>query len=159
MTRRTLAAPFALALVTAALVAPASSGAASGCTAGVTTVAGKKVNRFCGPAKATATAGGKTFSFAGGSCAKNSIAFTINIGSIAVSRLPNAKPATVPYFGLTIAPGDTGVHLGQAITWIEGGKKYAVFNNTATLGSNGKKGSFKGTLYPGGGAVKGTFSC
>jgi hypothetical protein len=159
MTRRTLVAPFALALAAAALVAPASSGAAAGCTAGLTTIGGKKAMRYCGPAAATATAGGKTVRFSGGACAGNTVTFTVNLGTIAVSRLPNAKPAGVPSFGLTISPGTTGVHINQSIVWVSGGKRFSVYNDTATLASDRKTGSFKGRLYPGGGKVSGTFTC
>jgi hypothetical protein len=159
MTRRTLVAPLALALAAGALVAPATSGAASGCATGLTTIGGKKAHRFCGPAKATATVGAKTFRFTGGDCAATSLAFSVNIGTVVTDPVANAKPAKVPYFGLTVAPGVSGVHIGQAITWVSGGKRYSVFNNTATLAKGFKTGSFKGTLYPGGSKVSGTFSC
>jgi hypothetical protein len=159
LTRRTLVAPLALAFAAAALAAPASSGAASGCTAGLTTIGGKKAHRFCGPATATATVGGKTLRFTGGSCLRSPLAFSVNIGTVLVGAVANPKPANVPSFGLTISPGDSGVHLGQAIGWVSGGKRYSVTNNQATLSSGRAKGSFKGTLYPGGGKVSGTFSC
>jgi hypothetical protein len=159
MTRRTLVAPLALALAAGALIAPASSGAASGCASGLTKVAGKKAMRYCGPATATAKVGGTTIRFSGGSCASSASALTVNIGTIAVSATPNVKPLGIASFGLTISPDITGVHLNQAIAWVKGGKRFSVFANHATVAASLEKGTFEGKLYPTGAKVTGTFAC
>jgi hypothetical protein len=156
---RTLAAPLGLALATAAFVVPASSGAAASCTAGTKTIAGRPSHTFCGPARAAVVAGSKTFRFTGGACTRSTALFTVNIGTLAISKTANAKPGKLPYFGVVITPGDSGVHLSQAVSWISGGKRYSVLSNRVTLAASLKKGTFKGTLLPGGGKVEGTFNC
>jgi hypothetical protein len=155
---RSLAAPLVLALAAAALAAPASSSAAS-CSAGNRTIDGRPSRTFCGPAKAAIVAGKKTFSFTDGQCTKTNALFAVNIGTLAISATANSKPGKLPYFGLVIAPGDSGVHLSQAVSWVSGGKRYSVLSNQVTLAASRKKGSFTGKLLPGGSTVKGTFSC
>jgi hypothetical protein len=159
MKRRTAAAPLLLALVAGALVAPAGSSASSSCTPGITKVDGKKAQAFCGPAKAVAMVGKKRFAFSGGVCQKSGVVFTVNIGTIVISAVANAKPGSAPYFGLTVTPATSGVHVGQTLSWISGGKRYGVVSDRIKLKGGLKSGSFTGTALPGGGKVTGTFSC
>lgn len=160
MTRTlTTAFPLLLALSAAALIAPAASGASgTTCVAGTTTIAGKKAVRFCGPAKASAKVGAKTFTFSGGACQVSGVYFTLNIGAITVHRTANSKPGPSPYFGVTITPSDAGVHLGQVLTWTSGGKGYSVLGSRITLKSGLKSGRFTGRSLDGK-KVMGTFTC
>jgi hypothetical protein len=159
MKRRTAAAPLLLALVAGALVAPAGSSASSACSPGITKVDGKKAQAFCGPAKAVAMVGTKRFAFSGGVCQKSGVVFSVNIGTIVINSVANAKPGSTPYFGLAVVPPTSGVHVGQTLSWISGGKRYAVVSDRIKLKSGLKSGTFTGTALPGGGKVTGTFSC
>jgi hypothetical protein len=159
MKTRTAAAPLLLALVAAALVAPTGSSASSACKSGTTKVGGKTARTFCGTAKAHATVGSKAFSFSGGECTKTGTYFTINIGTIVINPVANAKPASVPYFGMAVTPASSGVHLGQTLSWVSGGKRYGVMASTIKLKAGFKSGTFSGTALPGGAKVKGTFTC
>jgi hypothetical protein len=164
MTKRTarLLAPLVLALATAALAAPSSSSAASttsaACVPGKTTVGGKQATRFCGPAKATAKVGSKTFHFSGGVCQVAGLYFQVNIGTVVNNKLANAKPGPLPYFNIALTPATTGVHLTQGLTWIFGGKRYSPISNKITIDQGLKSGSFTGKSI-GGAKVKGTFTC
>jgi hypothetical protein len=159
MKRRTAAAPLLLALVAGALVAPAGSSASSSCTPGVTKIGGKPAHAFCGPAKAVAMVGTKKYSFTGGVCQRAGVVFSVNIGTVLVNPVANAKPGTVPYFGLTVVPAQTGVHIGQTLGWITGGKRFSVLGNRIKLTKGLKGGSFSGKSLPGGAKVTGTFTC
>jgi hypothetical protein len=155
----TTAAPLVLALLAAALVAPSTSGAAgTACVPGKTKVAGKDAMRFCGPAKASATVGKKTFSFSGGVCQVAGHYFTINIGTLVLHKVAAAKPGPATYFGVTVAGSDPGVHLKQVLAWNTGGTGYSVLNNSITLKKGLKSGTFSGHSINGQ-KVKGTFSC
>src|ERR1700759_4545172 len=80
---RTLVALLAAALVAPAAVAAApASRALSACTAGMTTGGGAQARVFCGPAKATVQIGGKTLTFKGGSCERTSTYVALNIGTV-----------------------------------------------------------------------------
>jgi hypothetical protein len=155
----TTAAPLLLALAAAALVVPTTSSAASAaCVPGTTTVAGKKAMRFCGPAKAKATLGTKTFAFSGGECSVAGVYFTVNIGTILIHRTAHSKPGPSPYFGVTVTPSGPGVHLGQVLSWTSGGKGYSLLGTKITLADGLKSGSFTGRSLDGK-KVKGTFTC
>ena len=160
MTRTlTTAVPLLLALTAAALVVPgASSAASNACVPGKTTVAGKSAMRFCGPAKASATVGSKTFKFSGGQCTVNATYFTLNIGTVVMHTTANSKPGPAPYFGVTVTPGSPGVHVHQVLGWTTGGKGYSVLSSHITLANGLKKGTFTGTSLNGQ-KVKGTFTC
>jgi hypothetical protein len=160
LTRKlTLAAPLVLALTAAALAAPATSGAAgAACVPGKTKVAGKDAMRFCGPAKASATVGTKTFSFSGGVCQLSGHYFIVNIGTLVIHTVAGSKPGPASYFGVTIAASNPGVHLKQVLAWNSGGKGYSVLSNSITLKKGLKSGTFSGKSLTGQ-KVKGTFSC
>jgi hypothetical protein len=153
------AVPFLIALTTAALIAPAgSSASAAACVPGKTKVAGKDAIRYCGPARAKATVGKKSFSFSGGQCQVSGPFFVVNIGIHLSNKVVTAKPGTSSYFGATITPGDQGVHLEQALGWTSGGKEYDVVANRITLNKGLKSGYFSGKSVNGQ-KIKGTFIC
>ena len=148
-----------MALGAAALVAPtAASAAGAACVPGKTTVAGKSAMRFCGPAKAVAMVGAKRFTFAGGRCQTLPPYFTVNIGTLVVHRTANAPAGTTAYFGITLTPASTGVHLTQALSWTFGGKAYSVVANRITVNKGFHGGSFTGKSMTGQ-KVTGTFTC
>jgi hypothetical protein len=147
------------ALSAAALVAPATSGAAAAaCVPGKTTVGGKSALRFCGTAKASAKLGAKTFRFAGGTCATSGPYFTINIGTLITNTVAGAKPGPATYFGVTLTPPSKGTHVKQALSWTSGGKSYPVLQNQITLKAGLKSGTFTGKSLAGA-KVTGSFSC
>ena len=158
MKTRTAATPLLLALVAAALVAPSGSSAASSCTAGITKIGGKSARTFCGPAKAHATIGSKSFSFSGGECTKSGTYFTINIGTLVLHKVASSKPGPATYFGVTVAGDTPGVHLKQVLAWNTGGTAYTVLHNSITLKSGLKSGTFSGHSINGQ-KIKGSFSC
>jgi hypothetical protein len=152
------AAPLLLALTAAALILPTGSGASSAaCVPGKTKVGGKAAMRYCGPAKAKATVGAKSFSFSGGQCTVSGPYFTVNIGVHLIQSVATDKPGPSSYFGATITPSDAGVHLKQALLWTFGGKDYEVLANRITLNKGLKSGYFSGKSN--GQKVKGTFIC
>jgi hypothetical protein len=152
------AAPLLLALTAAALVVPTGSSASSAaCVPGKTRIGGKAAMRYCGPAKAKATVGAKSFAFSGGQCTVSGPYFTVNIGVHLINKVVTAKPGPSSYFGATITPSDAGVHLKQALLWASGGKEYDVLANRITLNPGRKSGYFSGLSN--GKKVKGTFIC
>jgi hypothetical protein len=155
----TIAAPLALALLAAALVAPSTSGAAgSACVPGKTKVAGKDAMRFCGPAKASVTVGKKAFTFSGGVCQVAGHYFTLNIGTLVLHKVASSKPGPATYFGVTVAGSDPRVYLKQVLAWNTGGAGYTVLNNSITLKKGLQSGTFSGHSIDGQ-KIKGHFSC
>jgi hypothetical protein len=114
--------------------------------------------RFCGTARATAKVGPRRFAFAGGTCATSGPYFTVNIGTLVVNAVANAKPGPSSYFGLTLTPATSGTHLKQTLVWTSGGKRYSVLNNSVTLKEGLRSGSFSGLSLTGQ-KVTGTFTC
>jgi hypothetical protein len=161
MTKRTIVGSILLALVAGVLVAPsASSAAGAACVPGTTKdSSGKKTTRFCGPAKAVAKVGAKTLTFSGGSCDTAAGYYTVNIGAIVNSRVAGSKPGPQTYFGLTVYPADSGVHLSQVVAWNIGGKRYTLLGDRVTLKSGLKSGSFSGKQIGVTGKITGTFTC
>ncbi len=128
---------------------------ASACTAGVRTVGGATVRTFCGPASATAKAGGRTFHFSGGTCAVEQGYLTVNIGAI---TLPPAKPK-LAYLGIDVKPPKAGAHANQIVSWQVPGKRYSLLPGRVVVQAGLKGGSFSGPVLGGGGAGSGTFTC
>jgi hypothetical protein len=142
-------------VVLAALAAIALPGAgASACTAGVRTVGGLTVRTFCGPAKATAKIGSKTFHFSGGTGAVEQGMFTVNIGSITLGA---GKPKFA-YFGLDAKPPKAGAHPNQIVSWQFGGQRYSLLPVKVVLNAGLHSGSFSGSVLTGG-SGSGTFTC
>ena len=125
------------------------------CTAGVRTVGGATVRTFCGPARATVKAAGKTFVFSGGQCTVSSGFFTVNVGSITLG--PQSKPKFA-YLGIDVKPPRAGLHRNQVVSWQVPGKGYALIGATVTVSAGLKGGTFTGRLI-GGGTATGLFSC
>jgi hypothetical protein len=141
------------ALVAAAAFALPGAGA-SACTAGVRTVGGATVRTFCGPAKATAKIGSKTFHFTGGTCAVEQGMFTVNIGSITLGA---GKPKYA-YFGLDAKPPKAGAHPNQIVSWQFAGQRYSLLPVKVVLDAGLHSGSFSGSVLTGG-SGSGTFTC
>ena len=153
-------------VVVAALAAGAgvAAGAAAAparvdCTMGSFTDGASSGVAFCGPAKATAKVGGKTYAFKSGSCIRTSKYVNVNIGSEVLSG-PKKKYS---YFAVLV--GDSGAVAGAkpaakdgtyagglvTIRW-KGGKDY-VLNGAGdktvkvTLKKGRTAGTFSGTTY------------
>lgn len=148
-----------IALIAAALAALAWTAQAPGrtlCTPGVRTVGGVTYRTFCGPAKATLHAGGQTYAFAGGNCARTGTTFTINIGTI---TLPPGSPK-YRYFGITVFTGHDGTFANAAITWqFPGGRRGSLISTKVVLSGGRTKGTFSGRLLGASGTGSGTFRC
>jgi hypothetical protein len=112
------------------------------------------VRAFCGPARATVKAAGKTFTFANGTCTLSGGYFNVNLGSI---TLPPAKPRFT-YLGIDVKPPHAGTYSNQIVSWQEPGRGYSVVGGTVTVNAGLKGGSFSGQLLTGG-AASGVFSC
>jgi hypothetical protein len=148
-----------------ALAASSAGNATTACTAGQTSVAGVSYESFCGPAKATVKAGGKTLSFTNGQCQIKPQSLTVNIGS---AILGSQKPAK-PYFGFDVgkvggatfggkAATADGTYSNLSVAFNANGTRYLVLRATVTLKNNRKAGTFSGSLLTGG-AASGSFSC
>jgi hypothetical protein len=112
---------------------------------------------YHGPARASVTYGGKHASFHDGSCQRKSDYLTVNIG----------RTRKGPYFGTTVGKtpfgGTPARHDGTysknvVISFITGGKSYAVGRPKLTLRGNRTRGTFTGTLLTGR-KVSGSFHC
>jgi hypothetical protein len=149
-----------IAVLAAVIAAVGSSGGATAsvrsatCTAGTHSVGGATLNTYCGPAHATAKAGGKTFSFSGGQCAVSQGFFAVNIGTF---TLPPVKPRA-SYFGIDVKPPKSGTHANQIVAWQSGGQGYSVAGATVIVNAGLTGGTFSGHLLTGGSA-SGSFSC
>ena len=142
---------------TLAIVLPAAAGASSparaaGCTPGVRSVDGAMARVFCGPAKATVRAGGRTIAFTGGLCERSGGMYVLNMGTFFAGGSKSPRP----YFGLLIAKPKPGSYKGQALSFRSGGVSRSSLADVTlkTLHS----GTFSGKLI-GGGRVTGSFSC
>ena len=127
---------------------------------------------FCGPAKATAKVGGKTYVFTNGSCGRKSTYLYLNLGTEVLS----GPKGSYSYFGLLVgaypganpgtkaAPKD-GTYSGGLVTVRWKGKD-SILNGAGdpnvkiTLKKNRTAGTFTGTTFiPPKVKVTGTFSC
>jgi hypothetical protein len=124
------------------------------CTGGTHTVAGATIRTFCGPARGSAHAAGKTFTFSGGQCAVSQGFFSVNIGSI---TLPPAKPKSI-YLGIDVKPAQAGAHANQIVSWQVPGTDYSIIGANVTVSPGLGGGSFSGRLATGG-TASGSFSC
>ena len=144
------------ALIACAALAPAaamsSPTAATGCTPGVRTVDGSPARVFCGPAKATVHAGGKTLTFTGGLCERSGGFYVLNMGTFFAGGSKSPRP----YFGLLFAKPKPGKYKGQGLSFRSGGVSRSSLADVTlkTLHS----GTFSGKLI-GGGTVTGSFTC
>jgi hypothetical protein len=112
------------------------------------------VRTFCGAARATVKAAGKTFLFTSGQCAVSGGYFAVNIGSI---TLPPAKPKFT-YLGIDVRPAAAGAHTNQIVAWQVPGTSYSIAGATVRVNAGMKGGSFSGRLLTGG-TASGSFTC
>lgn len=161
-----------LGLILAALAVAVSVGAATadgspadaGCTPGNTTYQGIRARVYCGSASAVVTVRGRTLRFRGGSCIRNAAAVELGIGTVI---LDSREPKTLPRsFGISVgrilgigktAPKD-GTYKSVMIAYVDGGKRYAAMQGTATLSGGRSRGTFVGSLLTGE-PLSATFRC
>jgi hypothetical protein len=150
----------ALAVVAAALAAMIAGAAPAKC--GPEQIGGATVRTWCGPARASVTWGGKTFTIKGGECSVTSVSglklFAVNTGRYTV---PRAKPKFTSFSaaGSDLKPGKYGY---WTINFQTPGKQWTLrpSKTTVTITAAGaKKGTFSGVLYENGKAAKGSWTC
>ena len=146
----------ATATVVFALAASPGLAAQAACVPGTKTIGGAPARVFCGPAKATVKAAGKTHTFANGECLKGS-GLTVNIGTLSF-----AAKSKLSYFGLSLPTAKAGTYLGKKVTlsFNAGGQRQSLSTSAAkvVVKSGLRGGSFSGKDFSGR-AVTGTFSC
>jgi len=151
-------------LVVAAVALAAGPGVASaqhaGCTGGSSFSSGGSSGvAFCGPAKATAKVGSKTYKFSKGTCVRKSKYFYVNLGTEVLNGpkkrysylgvLVGAYPGALP--GAKAASKD-GTYGGALVTIRWQGKDY-ILNGAGdktvkvTLKNGRTAGSFSGTTF------------
>ena len=148
----------------------AAPAARTGCTPGQFNSNGSSGVVFCGPAKATAKVGGKTYTFSNGSCIRTSKYVNVNIGTEVLSG-PKRKYS---YFAILVGEGTApnakpaskdGTYSGGLVTIRWKGKDYALVGTAdksvkITLKNGRKAGTFSGTTYLEPHLkVKGSFTC
>ncbi len=118
------------------------SSAASPCTP-TPTIKGHPAMALCGPATATVTIGGRTYSFRNGFCAEqipNSDSFQLSLGTDVPIFGGPSNNAGEPLFGLDIAKGHTSASIAEAYF---GGRKLIANTPVALSGQIPTQGSFK----------------
>jgi hypothetical protein len=114
-----------------------------GCTQRIT-LAGTPAIRFCGPATAVASVGGRSRRVAGGSCVTEAGRFAVNVGTAdpgAVAHPPDWLNVTT--LGKPVAGAqDASVSVSLA------GHRYAIVDGTITLAPGLKSGNFTGRTGP-----------
>jgi hypothetical protein len=158
---RTIAVVGALAVLALSAVAAAAAPAAgTACTPGPFSSNGSSGVVFCGPAKATAKIGGRTYKFANGTCVRTSKYLYLNLGTEVLSG-PKQKYS---YFGLLVGayPGAAsgtkpspkdGTYTGGLVTIRWKGKTAFILNGAGdknvkiTLTNGRKAGTFSGTTF------------
>jgi hypothetical protein len=160
------------ALVAGIAATAAAAPTRAACTAAPFTKGSTSGLAFCGPAKATAKVGGRTYTFTSGSCVRTSKYFYLNLGTevlegpkgtysyfgLIVGAYPGANPGTKP------APKD-GTYSAGLVT-IRWKGKDSILNGAGdptvkiTLKKGRTAGTFSGTTFiPPKVKVTGTFSC
>jgi hypothetical protein len=159
-----------VALLVLAGAASAAAPGRAGCTPGSFTEKGSSGVVFCGPAKATAKVGRKTYAFGSGSCIRTSKYLDVNIGTEVLSG-PKRKYS---YFAILVGEGTApdakpaskdGTYTGGLVTVRWKGKDY-VLNGVAdksvkiTLEKGRTAGTFSGSTFLAPHLkVTGSFSC
>jgi hypothetical protein len=154
-------------------VVAAAPAARAGCTPGPFSSNGSSGVVFCGPAKATAKVGGKTYTLSNGTCARTSKYLYLNLGTEVLSG-PKQKYS---YFGLLVGayPGAAsgtkaspkdGTYAGGLVTIRWKGKTAYILNGAGdknvkiTLKNGRTAGTFSGTTFLAPHLkVKGSFTC
>jgi hypothetical protein len=148
-------------LAAGAATVPDSSSAA---TCGNTTYEGLRARHYCGSATAVVKFAGRTLTYRGGSCLRNSTAIELGIGT---AILDIKEPKTLPRsFGISVgrvlgigkaARGD-GAHQSVMIAFVDKAKRYASMKGKAVLAGGRTRGTFTAELFDGT-PVSGTFRC
>jgi hypothetical protein len=149
-TRVILTALAVFALAGSALASAAGATSTTTCNPGVRMIDGAMARVFCGPAKATVHAGGKTLVFAGGLCEKSGGGYAVNLGTFTLKS--TSKRA---YFGLLIDKPKPGKYTRQSLSYRLNGVRRSVFANVTLKTLKG--GTFSGANSNG--PVTGSFSC
>jgi len=147
-------------IVSAGIAVTAAPAARTGCTPGPFTKGDSSGVTFCGPARVTATVGGKTYKYtAGGMCTRTSKYVNLNAGTEVLTG-PKGKAS---YFGLLVGayPGSLpgtkaspkdGTYSGGLVTIRWKGKAY-ILNGAGdktvkiTLKKGRTAGTFSGTTF------------
>ena len=135
-----------VALAVAAIAGPLASASASGapCTPKTPTIKGHPAMALCGPATATVTISGKTYSFHNGFCAEpipHSDSFQLSLGTDVPTLGGPTDNAGQPFFSMDIAKGHTSAAIAEVFV---GGHKLLANAVIALSGQIPAKGSFKG---------------
>jgi hypothetical protein len=152
-----------IAVASAVFVASAFSAAASAaCPPKTTKIGGKTAVVFCGSAKSTARAAGKSFSFRSGTCVRQgSSTFFLQMGTIGGPTAPSGLQSR-PLFYLLADPSKLST-TQSLLYWIVDGKRYSAAPGThVTFSPSRASGTFSGKLArgsAGSGAFTGSFTC
>jgi hypothetical protein len=149
----TLAAVWTATILSATVFASGAVAGATTCVPGVKTINGVSARTFCGPAKATVRVNGKTISYAGGACSTSIGLFTVNIGTVVLGTLKNARE----YVGVT-AKAKAGTQSRQTIAVVHAGKSQGIIG-TVTLKAGLKQGTFAGKAFGSTEMISGSFTC
>ena len=139
-----LTATAAMAVATlAGPLAPASAAGAP-CTPTTPTIKGHPAMGFCGPASATVTVGGKTYTFHNGFCAEpitHSDSFQLSLGTDVPTLGGPNNNAGEPVFSMDIAKGHTSASIADVYF---GGRELLANAAIALSGQIPTKGTFTG---------------
>jgi hypothetical protein len=149
----------AIGLALAALAGPgaSASSAAAPCTPKTPTIKGNQAMALCGPATATVTIGGRTYSFQNGFCAEqipNSDSFQLSLGTDVPTFGGPSNNAGQPFFSMDIANGHTIASIASAYV---GGRKLIANAPISLSGQVPTKGTFKSKGS--GPSFTGTWNC
>jgi hypothetical protein len=146
-TRISAVAGFAAAagLALAAIAGPgaSASSAAAPCTPKTPTIKGNPAMALCGPATATVTVGGRTYSFQNGFCAEqipHSDSFQLSLGTDVPTFGGPSDNGDQPFFSMDIANGHKSASVAAAYF---GGRKLIANAPISLSGQVPTKGSFK----------------
>ena len=153
-----------------------STGSSSSTTAAAASSSGSSgSSSSSGSAKATISAGGKQFTFSGGTCTNDSGTLTVNIGTRPTAG--QSAATGLNYFGLDVGPIPPGSGSGQKVTGDgtypvavmsanQGGSFVNATSATVVLSGGTKNGQISGTGTIGGSGpaqtgqpITGSFSC
>ena len=134
-----------------------ASAASAPCTPKTPTIKGHPAMALCGPATATVTVGGRTYSFHSGFCAEpipNSDSFQLSLGTDVPTLGGPSNNAGQPFFSMDIAKGHTSASIAEAYF---GGHKLIANAPIALSGQIPTHGSFKSKSA--GPNFSGTWNC
>jgi hypothetical protein len=131
--------------------------AAPPCSPSTSSIDGGSAINYCGPATATLTIGGKTYTFKNGFCQSihvSDIKLDVTLGTIVQGKSGTVRGnAGKPYFALDLSSGADG---GIVNTAYSGGKEIADGSSVSYSGGFATKGTFKSTF---GAPLSGSWNC